>query len=146
MCVHTRTCMCAYYILYAGVFFMQEYTPKYLLFLLEEQQLVDVCEIHFNTDKVIYSLPGGRKGWCSLQDCILMEYIGVKDANGQDLYVNDVVVDEYGNEFIIKHFVNAGLNLYGLRPLGSEYLDDKYTVCYWCGCDYIRTANLFAKN
>jgi uncharacterized phage protein (TIGR01671 family) len=72
--------------------------PKFRAWLKGDKEMVDVDEIAFRTNwiRVFYEL---NYYWFKFDDVILMQSTGLEDDSGKELFVDDVILWTYWDEF-----------------------------------------------
>lgn len=69
-------------------------------------QMVPVKSIHLGTKKIIVSHWAGNMS-VSFNDCEIMQFTGLQDINGVDIYEGDIVKDQNRLEQIVEYKNNS---------------------------------------
>lgn len=126
--------------------------PKYKAYIVSEDNTtspVDVKSIHIGTGKIMYGYSEHREskgvdicfaGSRSelISNCVMLQYIGVTDASGQELYEYDVLKDSEGESYYIKRVIDGGFNGYALFTFRNEAL-----LLNWDPKNYTKVDNVF---
>lgn len=126
--------------------------PKYKAYIVAEDNAlgpVDVKSIHIGTGKIMYGYSEHREskgvdicfaGSRSelISNCVMLQYIGVTDASGQELYEYDILKDSEGKSYYIKRVIEDGFNGYALFTFRNEAL-----VLNWNPKKYTKVDNVF---
>lgn len=95
--------------------------PKFKAFIKTTKQLEDVVLIHLKSHLV--KVASGK--WYDFEDIVLMQSTGLRDKNGVEIFVGDVVVDLTNKRYIVKY--NKDFCAYFLYPIDNE---EKFMAVY----------------
>lgn len=98
---------------------------KFKLYIRKEDKEYNVEQIWFNEDSISVVYDQIKLGYIDNKECFLMEYTGLKDVNGRDVYSNEIYKDNKGNLYrIYKTFGGFGISL---KPFESTFIgQDQY--------------------
>lgn len=74
--------------------------PKFRAFWEYNHQVAEVVEINYKGNWVCdepYIVVDGRCDLIPLRECTIMQFTGLKDKAGVDIFEGDIVVNQYGN-------------------------------------------------
>lgn len=98
---------------------------KFKLYIRKEDKEYDVEQIWFNKDQITVVCDEIKIRNIDNKECFLMEYTGLKDVNGRDVYSNEIYKDDKGSLYrIYKTFGGFGISL---KPFESTFTgQDQY--------------------
>jgi len=98
---------------------------KFKLYIRKEDKEYNVEQIWFNKDQITVVCDEIKIRYIDNKECFLMEYTGLKDVNGRDVYSNEIYKDDRGSLYrIYKTFGGFGISL---KPFESTFIgQDQY--------------------
>lgn len=98
---------------------------KFKLYIRKEDKEYNVEQIWFNKDQITVVCDEIKIRYIDNKECFLMEYTGLKDVNGRDVYSNEIYKDDRGSLYrIYKTFGGFGISL---KPFESTLIgQDQY--------------------
>lgn len=98
---------------------------KFKLYIRKEDKEYDVEQFWFNKDQITVVCDEIKIRNIDNKECFLMEYTGLKDVNGRDVYSNEIYKDDKGSLYrIYKTFGGFGISL---KPFESTFIgQDQY--------------------